>query len=172
MTMAMSYKMNDKKIPKSKRNINLGELVFTKRPERFHLLGIGTCLGIYLYDLKKGNYMISHSVLPKHRAKDRKIAERDLGHFTDVAIKIMIKKMKKLGSRPASIKCKLVGGAKIFNSTFEIGKDNIECAKSILEEENIELVAEAIGGTHSRSITEFKRNGDLELKENGKDYTI
>src|SRR6056297_721918 len=99
MTMAMNFTMIKDRIPKPKRFINLGELVFTKKPEHFHLLGIGTCLGIFIYDLKKKHYLISHSVLPKYRAKNRKIEERNLGHFTDVAIRLMVKRMKKSGSK-------------------------------------------------------------------------
>ena len=36
--------------------VKMGEIVVTKTPERYNLLGLGTCLGVFMYDLTRFHY--------------------------------------------------------------------------------------------------------------------
>ena len=159
-------------MPKYHEMVNLGQIIFTKTPERYNMLGLGTCLGIFLYDIKKNNYMIAHTLLPKYTAKRNRSSKPLPGRFTDVALHSMVNKLVKKGSNKRDIKCKIVGGGKIFNDEFEIGKKNFESAKDVLHEENISLVGKDIGGTTSRSIMGFQSDGDLYCKKKGEYYFI
>ena len=60
--------MTDKRpdIRLSQLSVKLGQIIFTNDPERYNLLGIGTCLGIYMYNLGKSQYMMAHTVLPEY----------------------------------------------------------------------------------------------------------
>jgi chemotaxis protein CheD len=147
--------------------IKLGEVVFTKNPEKYNLLGLGTCIGVFLYDLKQETYMMAHTVLPKYSSHRTEISSDNLGRFTDLAIRLMVKKMVKEGSNKKDIRCKLVGGGRIYNDALDVGLNNIECARSILQEEEIRIVAEDLGGNDSRSILSFSKDGTLQIRKKG-----
>lgn len=159
-------------LPITKKLVGLGQIVYTEQPENYNFLGIGTCLGVYMYDLIQGSYLMAHTMLSKYCENHSKLTNDALARYTDVAIRLMIKKLLKKGSRRENIQCKIVGGAKIYNDNLNIGEDNIKCAKLILKEENIELVAEDTGGNTSRSILDFYPDGRLHIRKNGKHYDI
>ena len=127
-----------------------------------------------MYDLKRKMYLMAHTVLPEYCAKrkNKEIKRDDLGRYTDLAIRLMVKKMRKKGSKNENIRCKIVGGGKIYNDALDIGKNNIKWAKKVLDEENIKLVSEDLGGKSSRSILSFEKDGVLKLRKNGKYYEI
>jgi chemotaxis protein CheD len=152
--------------------VKLGEIVYTTKPERYNLLGIGTCLGIFMYDLTKCKYMLAHCMLPELLATERSDKIISIGKYTDVAIKSMLKRLLSEGCKKSDIKVKMAGGAQIFNDLMKIGSRNIEVAHRVLEEEGLKLVAEDVGGKTGRSITCFCSNGTLLLRKTGEKYSI
>ncbi len=153
--------------------VKMGEIILTEEPERYHLLGIGTCLGIYLYDLKKGIYTMAHTLLPsKDLDASNERHEKLPAKFTDYAIGQMIDSLLKKGARKADILAKVAGGAQIYNDSFNIGERNYLTAKKILEEQGIPLVAADVGGKTGRSIVRFLKSGELIMRKEGKQYTI
>ena len=152
--------------------VNLGKLVFTTNPEHYNLLGIGTCIGIFIYDLKRGNYTLAHTLLPKYEEIDSRLNPKMPAKFTDLAIHRMVKKMEQNGSNLKSLKCKIAGGGQIYNDSLLIGQKNIEMTKLVLNEFKIPLEAEDVGGNTSRSILSFNSNGTMHLRKKGVYYTI
>ena len=152
--------------------VKLGEIIYTSKPERYNLLGIGTCLGIFMYDLNRGKYMLAHCMLPEMLANEKNPKTISVGKYTDIAIRTMMNRLLSEGSKKADIKVKMAGGAQIFNDLMNIGVRNIETAHRILNEVGIKLIAEDVGGKTGRSITSFCSNGTLLLRKNGEKYSI
>ncbi len=154
----------------------MGQIIITKTPERYNLLGIGTCLGVFMYDLKRGYYALSHTLLPssQHRKPSNKkdVPDKTPARFTDDGLRKMIERLVRQGSSRQDIRVKLVGGSKIFNDSFEVGRRNIESAHRTLMEEGIDLVKEEVGGNSGRSIVIFNRDGSLEIRQFGKVFKI
>lgn len=159
---------------KSKTGIGLGQIVLTNNPDRYCLLGIGTCIVAYIYDLVKMNFTIAHTVLPfqKDYINNRR-SEKMPGKFVDKGIERMLKALSNRGSKRRNLKAKLVGGATIFaEGSFNIGEDNIEAARIILKENNIPIIAEEVGGRRGRSVFSFNLDGSIEIRKQMKYYKI
>lgn len=151
--------------------VKLGELLCTTKPEKYHLLGIGTCLGIYMYDTSKEIYCIAHTVLPKYSEFKNRYLQKRSGKFTDLAIHLMYEKLIEKKCHPSNIECKIVGGAQIYEDSFHIGTRNIKVAYATFKELNITLKAEKVGKSESRSILSFNRDGSMNLRIKG-NYSI
>jgi chemotaxis protein CheD len=154
-------------LPHKKDYVKLGAIIYTKNPERYNLLGIGTCLGIFFYDLKAKNFALAHTLLPKYSEGKTKMNPKMPAKYTDIGIHKMIDLLLENGSKKSDIKCKIVGGGKIFQDHFTIGKNNTESARTLLRDEHIPIVAEDVGGVNSRSILSYSKNGEIEVRKKG-----
>ena len=120
-------------------------------------IGLGSCIGLTLYDdtLKIGAMV--HIMLPDSGGrKDRP------GKYADTAIPVLLKELGALGSRNRSITAKMAGGAcmfEYFGTNLNIGERNAEKIRALLKEHNIPLVKEDTGGKVGRSVTFLPANG-------------
>jgi len=151
--------------------IKLGEIVYTEEPEKYNLLGIGTCLAIFMFDNKNQFFAMAHTVLPGASGGLR-INERMPAKYTDLAILTMINHFTKKGFHRREILCKIVGGGQIYNDSLSIGSNNIEMAYTMLKKESISLLAEDVGGKTSRSVLSFNKDGTITIRKDGIIFAI
>lgn len=118
--------------------------------------GLGSCLGVALYDpgLQFGG--LAHTLLPTARVV---IAGERQTKFVDSAIKLMVNELCAQGATRERLVAKLAGGANMFSAPglaadSGIGHRNIQTARQILNELGIPVVAEDVGG-HSGRTVEF-----------------
>jgi chemotaxis protein CheD len=69
---------------------------------------------------------------------------------------------------------KIAGGASMFKfqssvSLGQIGNNNVEMTKKVLEEQGIPIVAEDVGGNSGRVIDFFLEDGRLKVKASGEE---
>ena len=152
--------------------VALGEIIFTDHPETYNLLGIGTCVIVYLFDIKNHRYMMAHCVLPRYEEKRANSINENYGKYTDFAIRLMVERLTKNGSSKHDIKAKIVGGGQIYEDHFKIGEKNIESAKNTLAAEKVELLGEDLGGSIGRSILRFNSDGTILIRKNSEIFTI
>jgi chemotaxis protein CheD len=120
-------------------------------------IGLGSCIGLTLYDdsLKIGAMV--HIMLPDSAGrKDRP------GKYADTAIPLLLKELSDKGSKTKSLIAKMAGGAcmfEYFGTNLNIGERNAERVRAILKENNIPLRKEDIGGKVGRSVTFLPANG-------------
>lgn len=93
-------------------------------------------------------------------------SNRRLLKYADKAVPALIAKLKNRGA--TDLKAKIAGGAHMFPSLTDdiiksIGLNNTNGVKKALNEANIPLLAEEVGGNVGRTIR-FKSNGELEIK--------
>jgi chemotaxis protein CheD len=114
-------------------------------------IGLGSCIGLTLYDdsLKIGAMV--HIMLPDSSGRtDRP------GKYADTAIALILGELVKQGCRKGSLVAKMAGGAcmfEYFGANLNIGERNADRVKALLKENGIKLAAEDVGGKVGRSVT-------------------
>lgn len=133
--------------------------------------GLGSCVGLALWDPSAEVGGLAHVVLPdsgRYRRPDRP------GMFADLAPRALVEAMKALGARPSRIVAKVAGGATIFVATarvespiFDVGRRNVAALVSVLGRTRIPIVAEDTGGGAGRSIEFRVRDGLVRVRTTG-----
>lgn len=146
--------------------IGLAEMKIAQAPAGLVTRGLGSCLGITIYDPLKKIGAMTHAMLPdidKARIKSNPI------RFVNSAIRKAVEGLEKLGSSRVHLVAKLFGGAHMFtfiasDSVLNVGQRNIEVAQSVLKELGIKVAAQEIGGTFGRTIELNLENGKVMVK--------
>ena len=151
--------------------VGMADLNVAKSPGSITTLGLGSCVGIVLYDNVTKIGGMAHVMLPDS-TQIRNNA--NVAKFVDTGIVTLIAKMKAIGAQPANLKAKLAGGAQMFalnttNENMKIGDRNIEASIKLLGALNIPIVSKDVGLNYGRTITLHTDDGRLEIKtiENG-----
>ncbi len=117
--------------------------------------GLGSCVGIALYDPHVRAGGLAHTLLP---APVRNVEGTEkTAKFTCWAVDLMVEELVKCGCAPGRLVAKLAGGATMFEPKYRsahggIGERNVTTAKAALERCGIPLVAEDIGEDYGRSL--------------------
>lgn len=156
-------------------NIGIGELVVDRAPHILETRGLGSCVGLTLYDETKKIGALAHIMLPYLSEFDstKEIVNGDIKfRYADYAIPYILNKMTVMGSDIRNVKAKIIGGASMFrrkSSTLNIGQKNIKAVKNILNFNDIRLIAEEIGGETGRTVFFDLNNGTVLIKIYGRD---
>lgn len=149
--------------------IGMADLQAAKYPGTITTLGLGSCLGIALYDTAKKIIGLAHIMLPSSfQAK----SGQNLAKFADTAIVKLVEEMTALGACKENITAKLAGGAQMFtfsasSDMIKIGLKNVAAAKEKLKELCIPLISEDTGGSYGRTIELYSDDGRLVIKTIG-----
>lgn len=151
--------------------VGMADLKVACHPSILTTLGLGSCVGITLYDSKKKIIGMAHIMLPSSKIAT---ANTNRAKFADTGIVDLLEKMTALGAERKEIVSKIAGGAQMFNfagsnETLKIGARNSEAVKQVLNELRIPIVAEDIGGNHGRTIEISSEDGKLMVKTIGYD---
>lgn len=146
--------------------VGIADLNLVMPPGKIMTIGLGSCIGIALYDKSLKIAGLAHIMLPD--SKQFKTVSKPL-KFADLAIPILIKKMEEKGCRRSNIIAKIAGGASMFNFSdksmvSDIGKRNAESVRRTLESESIPIIAEDTGGNKGRTMIVDSNDGCVILK--------
>lgn len=148
--------------------VGISEYKTASSPHILSSVGLGSCVGICLYDPVAKVGGLAHVLLP-----DSSIGKEDAnpGKFADTAIDALLHKMEKEGSSINKIRAKLVGGASMFStsdsdtdSIFSMGPKNVAAVKNILADKGIKLAGEDTGGSKGRTIEFHLGTGKVFIK--------
>lgn len=150
--------------------VGIADLNLVLDPGTIMTIGLGSCIGIALYDRMLKVAGLSHIMLPD--STQFKNATNPM-KFADSAIPILIDKMKKQGCRKQNIVAKIAGGASMFNFSdksiiSDIGKRNSDAVRKTLKDIGIPIVAEDTGGNKGRTMILESGTGKVTLKIVGK----
>ncbi len=149
--------------------IGMAEVCAAKDPAILITLGLGSCVGICLYDHIKKIVGMAHIMLPSSTEIKN---NGNKAKFADTAIEMLILDMVGLGADRNRITAKMAGGAQMFafkssNELMRIGERNAEAVRKELKRHRIELIAEDVGGNYGRTIEFSSENGELNIKTIG-----
>lgn len=149
--------------------VGMADLNAASHPSVLTTLGLGSCVGIALYDPGTKVAGLAHIMLPSSvQAKNNS----NIAKFADTAIVQLLNDMKRLGARQNFIVAKLAGGAQMFafsqsSDLMRIGARNVLSAKEQLIQHKIPIIAEDTGGNYGRTIELHSEDGRLVIKTIG-----
>ncbi|NLJ79167.1 MAG: chemotaxis protein CheD [Tissierellia bacterium] len=132
-------------------------------------LGLGSCVGIALYDSRNKVAGLAHLMLPSSK-EIRNNANK--AKFVDTGIELLIERMVQEGALRGNLIAKVVGGAQMFtfnkdNNILKIGERNVLATKKKLNELDIRIVSEDTGGNYGRTIELDATDGSLSIRTIG-----
>jgi chemotaxis protein CheD len=130
--------------------------------------GLGSCVGVTLYDPIAKVVGMAHVMLPSSDiAKDQAVNK---AKYADTAIPELVIRLQSIGGLPGRLEAKLAGGAQMFvfsstaTDTMRIGPRNVEACKEKLQSYNIPITAEDTGGNYGRTIEIESNTGKLYVR--------
>lgn len=147
--------------------VAIADMAVARAPTLLVTIGLGSCVGITLYDPVVRVGGMAHILLP-YQNKSR--AQDNPAKFVDSALPVLIEKMIAQGAVLKRLQAKLAGGAQMFASKgsvseiFQVGRRNVEAARAVLQAAGIKLVAEDTGGNHGRTLEFDTTTGLLRIK--------
>ena len=125
--------------------------------EKWVIYGLGSCIGLILCDRLTKISAMAHVVLPESTAGS---TVEQPGKFAMTAVPFLLEEMTKLGASPAHVYAQIAGGACMLQLNLaDIGAKNIHSIRTVLQEANIPLVAEDVGGNQGRTLQWDLRTG-------------
>ena len=147
----------------TKRRIGIAELEVAAAPEVLITYGLGSCLGILLYDGSRRLGGLAHTLLPTPRPGREQ--ERP-GKFVTSAVAQMLAELLARGAEQSRLQAKIFGGATMFEGIGSeadgVGARNVRAARETLAGLEIPLLFEDVGGRHGRTV-EFDLAGGIVL---------
>lgn len=154
--------------------VGMADLNICKAPDTITTLGLGSCIGLTLYDpvTKVGgmvHYMLPDSTKVRNNG--------NIAKFADTGIDELLNKVLAAGANKTRLVAKIAGGAKMFevsglSEVGNIGARNAEAAKEILKKKGIRLAAEDTGLNYGRTVELHCDTGDFYIKSVGKPIKI
>lgn len=134
--------------------VGMADFKVGSNPSSLISYGLGSCVGIALYDPISKVGGLAHIMLPD--SKQARSSENP-AKFADTALPLMLDEMIKLGAVKVRVTAKIAGGAQMFsfaNATdiMRVGERNAEAVKNVLKKMEIRVVAEDTGGNYGRTV--------------------
>ena len=146
--------------------MGIAEIAISQSPQRLVAYGLGSCVGVTLYDGKNKTGGLAHVMLPTSRLHS---TEAPPGKYADTAMSAMLAEMLKAGSSLRGLQAKIIGGANMFASLTQnsvpIGLRNVSAIRQVLGEMGIPIVGEDVGGTHGRTMIFDLEDGRVEVRK-------
>lgn len=149
--------------------VGMADLNIAKDPGMLTTLGLGSCVGIALYDPTSKIAGLAHVMLPDSTQIKN---NSNVAKFADSATVRLVNDMVRAGARRERIKAKLAGGAQMFafnavNDNMRIGDRNVEASIKILRQFNIPIIGQDTGNTYGRTVELYAEDGRLVIKTIG-----
>lgn len=149
--------------------VGIADLNTASSPDRLITVGLGSCIGIALYDKMKGLGGLAHIMLPDSSSFN---TINNPNKFADLAIPILLEKMEKMGAARRNIKAKIAGGAAMFNFSdksmiMDVGNRNSIAVKNVLSRLSIPIISEDVGGNKGRTMIFDTETGIVQIRTVG-----
>lgn len=154
--------------------VGIADMNICRYPDKITTIGLGSCIGVVLYDSKTKIAGMVHIMLPdstKIKNNQNKLK------FADTGIEELLGLLENNGVKKTALKAKIAGGARMFDfsSTSDlgsIGDKNIVAVRSKLKAEGIKIIAEDVGLNYGRTIIFDPDSCDLTVVKAGKQQNI
>lgn len=150
--------------------VGMADLNVCLPPDAITTLGLGSCVGVVLYDPARKISGMVHIMLPD----STKIRNNEnVAKFADTGIDELLRRIVAIGASRTSLISKIAGGAQMFafnsdNEMLKVGSRNVEAVKAKLAALKIPILAEDTGLNYGRTIEFYPETGSLLVKSVGK----
>ncbi|WP_106497603.1 chemotaxis protein CheD [Lentibacillus sp. Marseille-P4043] len=148
--------------------VGIADLNVVRAPNTIRTSGLGSCVGVVIYDLPKQLAGLAHVMLPDSKMAKQKTINKH--KYADTAMDILMERLYSMGARRFELKAKLAGGAQMFQFTstteiMRIGPRNVEAVEQKLHDFHIPIVAADVGGNCGRTIEFEPSTGELKIRK-------
>jgi len=145
--------------------VGLSDMKVTHDQMALRCAGLGSCIGLVLYDLYQPIAGMVHIMLPDDEISRGKAHLP--GKFANTAVPELLKQLLTQGAIKENIRAKMAGGAEMFRTTINwtanIGQRNVEAVKEQLDFCQVRLVGEDVGGNFGRTIRFINETKELHI---------
>ena len=154
--------------------VGMADLKVGRAPDTLTTLGLGSCIGLTLYDPVSKIGGLVHYMLPDSTKLKN---NTNIAKFGDTGIRELLKQVLASGANQRRLVAQIAGGACMFemsglSSVGNVGARNAEAAKEILKELKIPLVAEDTGLNYGRTVELKCETGEYVIKAVGKQIKV
>lgn len=143
--------------------VGMGDLNVISGSGTIQTTGLGSCVGVVIYDPGARVAGMAHIMLPS--SEIARGSRFQVAKYADTAIPEVVHRMNDRGAQTKRMYAKLIGGAQMFtfpgSEGMRIGSRNVESCKRMLEQLSIPIQAEDTGGNYGRTIELDCRTGVL-----------
>ena len=156
-------------------HVGMADLVVLSSPETLVTLGLGSCIGLVIYDSAARVAGMVHIMLPDS-GKSPAALEKP-GKYADTAIPALIEEVCRKGGVRSRLKAKMAGGSQMFAlpgapaDFLAVGSRNTKETLEILKRLGIPLVASDLGGNKGRTVEFSTETWMLSVRILGKGTT-
>nr|WP_302595236.1 chemotaxis protein CheD [uncultured Cellulosilyticum sp.] len=149
--------------------VGMADLKVAKAPDILTTLGLGSCVGIALYDNVAKIGGLAHIMLPDSTQIKN---NSNVAKFADTAIEQLIEELVSQGARNTRLVAKIAGGAHMFefknmDDMMRIGTRNVSAVIDCLEAFRIPIIASDTGSNYGRTVELHTATGVFVVKTIG-----
>ncbi|MCR9142913.1 MAG: chemotaxis protein CheD [bacterium] len=118
---------------------------------------LGSCIALTFWhpELKQGG--MCHFMLPGDGPRSASATEKNSGRYGTEAMALFFERIRRLGTRPSEYVIKMFGGGNMFSGVANardamIGDSNIAFARRFLDEHELKIANEDVGGSVHRKL--------------------
>ena len=146
--------------------VGMADYKVGRSPATLISYGLGSCIGISIYDPQRKIGGLLHIMLPD--STTARFTDNP-AKFADTGIPLLINDIIALGASRSRLVAKIAGGAQMFafshtTDIMRVGSRNADTCKQILRKNGIRVIAEDTGGACGRTVSINLENGDYTVK--------
>lgn len=154
--------------------VGMADLNICKSPDSITTLGLGSCIGIALYDPTTKIGGLAHIMLPDSTKLKN---NTNIAKFADTGIQELYDRLLKAGVNKTRLVAKIAGGARMFevsglSDVGNVGERNAQASRDKLKQLGIRLIAEDCGLNYGRTVELHCDTGEYYIKAVGKAVKI
>lgn len=136
----------------------LGHHLVSDRSDVMMVTTLGSCVAACVHDPATAIGGMNHFLLPE-------VPESEDGgagaaaRYGSVAMERLINELLSRGAQRGRLEVKLFGGARVIDSSFDVGQRNAAFALDYVRREGLKLVGQDLGGASARRIHYFPHSG-------------
>lgn len=150
-------------------SVGMGQLAASREPdESLRALGLGSCIGIAVWDPVARVGGMAHVVLPESAISS---LGSPPGKYADLAVPALMQSVGRLGAAPSRLVCNIAGGAQMFgesnSAVLNIGLRNAVAVRAALAAAGVQVRAAQTGGSVGRTLELLVGSGVVRVRTVG-----
>lgn len=138
--------------------VMLGQHAISNRPDEMLVTTLGSCVAACIRDPVTTLGGMNHFLLPEvPDSQDNSLSAA--ARYGSVAMELLINDILAHGGRRNRLEVKVFGGAKVIDSSLDVGAKNAEFVLDYIRREGLDLVGQDLGGTSARRVIFFPVTG-------------
>jgi len=136
----------------------LGHHQVSDRPDVMMVTTLGSCVAACIWDPAAAVGGMNHFLLPE--VPDSETGGTDAAaRYGSVAMERLINDILSRGGKRSRLEAKVFGGARVIESSFDVGRRNGAFVLDYLQREGLAVSGQDLGGTSARRVHFFPHSG-------------